>query len=377
LFKHRSHHDNSFFKTIGTKFCLKHGYICKRYHNFGVLIINGLNVFYGTPPGSNGIVSTATAAAFGYLELKNARMFNDSGTLLNINKTGDCNYVLDTVARDEATDTLTGTQVLTENAVDIKANHTPVNYTKANDSIDGHISGIDDVLINPQQYLPVKVVFGFDFQGGDTIDFTINGTPVTTVPFHTNQATTMNDIKDQIETDITDSTVTIDSGDPSNRTLFIEIDSVEVDAVIVSVSDAQDDIIVSNLDEDDEFYIKRNGTYYKRTDLFKTVKQQLSNNIVLDQSDSNYTITPDDLYKHFIVENTLGAVVYTPTVGKTMKVGFECYISSGGLFDVSVGTPAGEAVLNPDGQNKILTSGSVTLTKIGDRLYSLQGRTTA
>lgn len=78
-----------------------------------------------------------------------------------------------------------------------------------------------------------QTVFDSDFVASNSIQFTINGTAVTAVAFNTDQATTMDDIKTQIETDITGSKVVIDSSDLNNRTLYVDIDGEYVDSSVV------------------------------------------------------------------------------------------------------------------------------------------------
>jgi hypothetical protein len=98
------------------------------------------------------------------------------------------------------------------------------------------------------------VVFDIDFVTGNLIDFTINGTAVTQVPFNATQAATMADLKTQIETDITDSTVTIDTGDPNTRTLIIEVFGdigVESVSVVVTGGGTQPVGAITYVNEDD------------------------------------------------------------------------------------------------------------------------------
>lgn len=65
----------------------------------------------------------------------------------------------------------------------------------------------------------MKIVFDADFVASNLIDITLNGTVVTQVPFNTDQATTMSDLESQIETDVTNSAVTV----VAPRTLLITI----------------------------------------------------------------------------------------------------------------------------------------------------------
>jgi len=57
--------------------------------------------------------------------------------------------------------------------------------------------------------------FSVDFITGNLIDLVINGLVVTQVPFNTDQATTMADLKAQIEADVPDSVATVDGNDIS------------------------------------------------------------------------------------------------------------------------------------------------------------------
>lgn len=96
------------------------------------------------------------------------------------------------------------------------------------------------------------IVFDIDFVTSNSIVFTINGTPVTAVPFNADQATTMADCKTQIETDITNSTVTIDTGDPNTRTLIIEVHGgVDSASVVVTGGVSQPVGAVTYVNEDD------------------------------------------------------------------------------------------------------------------------------
>lgn len=81
-----------------------------------------------------------------------------------------------------------------------------------------------------------KVVFSDDFITGNNIDFMINGIVVTTVPFNTDHSTTMADIKTQIEADVSDSTVEIDTQDVNERTLLITVTILDIVSVQLSVT---------------------------------------------------------------------------------------------------------------------------------------------
>lgn len=68
-----------------------------------------------------------------------------------------------------------------------------------------------------------KIVFDADLITGNNVDIVVNGTAVTTVPFNTDHDTTMDDIIAQIETDIPNSSASLDTGDVDNRTILIEV----------------------------------------------------------------------------------------------------------------------------------------------------------
>jgi len=93
--------------------------------------------------------------------------------------------------------------------------------------------------------------FDADFITGNTIDFTINGTAITQVPFNSDNATTYADIKTQIEADLSDSSVTIDA---VARTVIVEIfgeAGVETASVIVAGGASQAGSSVAYVNEDD------------------------------------------------------------------------------------------------------------------------------
>lgn len=92
--------------------------------------------------------------------------------------------------------------------------------------------------------------FDIDFVTGNNIDFTINGTAVTTVPFNTDNATTYADIETQIEADITNSSVTVNA---TARTVVVEIlnGGVTSASVVVTGGASQAVGTVTYQDEDD------------------------------------------------------------------------------------------------------------------------------
>jgi uncharacterized phage protein gp47/JayE len=97
---------------------------------------------------------------------------------------------------------------------------------------------ISAVVISNREYVTgtQKVVWDADFVTGNNIDITVNGTPVTTVPFNTDQSTTMSNLKTQIETDISNSTVTIDILDSNERTLIINVSTTDDTRVTENVT---------------------------------------------------------------------------------------------------------------------------------------------
>jgi hypothetical protein len=78
-----------------------------------------------------------------------------------------------------------------------------------------------------------KVVFAADLITGNSVTFTINNEQGTAIPFNTNHATTMADIKTQIETDVADAVVTIDGSDANTRTLLIDLNNDNADVSVV------------------------------------------------------------------------------------------------------------------------------------------------
>jgi len=98
------------------------------------------------------------------------------------------------------------------------------------------------------------VVFDADFEASNAIVFTINGTAVTSVDFIADHDTTMAALKTQIESDITDSTVTIDATDETGRTLIIEVFSgagVETASVVVTGGTSQPAGTITFVNSDD------------------------------------------------------------------------------------------------------------------------------
>lgn len=92
-----------------------------------------------------------------------------------------------------------------------------------------------------------KVIFDADLITGNLIDFTINDVAVTQVPFNTSHSQTMADIKTQIETDITNSSVTIDTRDPDSRTLLVKVEGKQASvSTVVTGGASQAGSIVNN-----------------------------------------------------------------------------------------------------------------------------------
>jgi hypothetical protein len=69
-----------------------------------------------------------------------------------------------------------------------------------------------------------KILWDADFVTGNSIDITVDGTAVTTVPFNTDHDTTMDDVAAQIEADIAGSSVTLIDTGGNNRDIYITIE---------------------------------------------------------------------------------------------------------------------------------------------------------
>lgn len=80
-----------------------------------------------------------------------------------------------------------------------------------------------------------KIEFDADFVSGNSIVFTIDGLAITAVPWNTSQVQTMDDLKAQIETDLSTAIATIDASDGNTRTLLIDVNE-KVAAVSVAIT---------------------------------------------------------------------------------------------------------------------------------------------
>ena len=212
-------------------------------HSFGYLGIDGLSQFSGTTTGNYGIVSTAPAASVSSISLKNVNMYNIGGYFSLINKTGDCPYVLDTVARDPDNDIfLAGTKGLVENAVDINGNYTPSNYTPADDSVTGHLEGIDDALISgvSSSIVTEQITIAFD----DETNFTLSTTPIS----NSSVLLSLNGLAMQINVDYSVSGTSLTWLDNDGVTLKTTDDLV---ARMFTAAVVEDYIPLSYLDTDD------------------------------------------------------------------------------------------------------------------------------
>lgn len=137
----------------------------------------------------------------------------------------------------------TGTDAETDDELRIRRALTFLAGNATDDAIQAallnKVSGVQTATVTSNRSLEsniVKVVFDTDFIIGNIITFTINCTTVTPVPFNTDQTTTMNNIKTQIETDIPNSSVEISTEDANTRTLLISISNVTRLALFLSVS---------------------------------------------------------------------------------------------------------------------------------------------
>jgi hypothetical protein len=94
-----------------------------------------------------------------------------------------------------------------------------------------------------------QTVFDADFVSLNNIVATVNGVAVTAVVFDTDQATTMDNLKAQIEADIAGAVVTLTDTGGANRTIVIHIPGVDVVvtwAVTLGASQAGDTVTVSS-----------------------------------------------------------------------------------------------------------------------------------
>jgi hypothetical protein len=89
----------------------------------------------------------------------------------------------------------------------------------------------------------MEIVFDSDFVTGNLIDITLNGTVVTQVPFNSDQATTMSDLETQIETDVTNSAVTVVA--PRTLQIVITDNTPFLNSLTVTGGASQTDYTVS------------------------------------------------------------------------------------------------------------------------------------
>lgn len=116
-------------------------------HADGFMLLNNISII--TAVGGVSINSSATTTpATNILIVSNISM-QQGGGYGTFTKSGDCLYVLADVNYDVPGTTLSGTRAnFARFGVDISANHTAVNYTAANASVNAHIAGIDTELGN-------------------------------------------------------------------------------------------------------------------------------------------------------------------------------------------------------------------------------------
>lgn len=97
------------------------------------------------------------------------------------------------------------------------------------------------------------VVFSDDFVTDNSIAMTVNGESVTAVAFNSDQATTMDDLKDQIEADIAGSSVTILTSDTNTRSFRIDIFGETVTSITAAVTGgaSQPTAVITYINEDD------------------------------------------------------------------------------------------------------------------------------
>lgn len=122
--------------------------------------------------------SIISSAASGILLLMNVSLVQEDGSIGDINKTGLASYAFSGVSRDSDNNTFAGTALLVSQATDIHANYTPSAYTPADDTIPGHLAGIDDALTSSGGALSAVTSSDsstIDFEGAGTLASPLTG----------------------------------------------------------------------------------------------------------------------------------------------------------------------------------------------------------
>lgn len=119
-------------------------------HSAGALLLLANIVGVKKDGSGNSINSTATnASPFNFIAIGSVSTQQADLTYGLINKTGNCPYVISAGCNISPTgNTLTGTQSLQTLADYVNANYTPTNYTPINNSVNGHLQGINAALGN-------------------------------------------------------------------------------------------------------------------------------------------------------------------------------------------------------------------------------------
>lgn len=113
-------------------------------HTAGYVIVDLASLII---KGSTDSVTSTCALGSGLLFINNANLQQPDFSYGKINKTGTCPYYLSDINRSTSIDVLTGPRVnFGRFADDYAANITATNYTAANTSIAGHLSGINTRL---------------------------------------------------------------------------------------------------------------------------------------------------------------------------------------------------------------------------------------
>jgi hypothetical protein len=139
-------------------------------HSGGNLAISDIGRVIDT-----GGVAISSTANSGFLSLRNINLAQAGGGFGDLVKTGTCDFILANVHRDPVNneDGFTGTQILVDSAVDIHSSYdTPTAYTPHDETIRGHLQGINDALAATGGGLSAV-----DHSNTDTISFNGSGSP--------------------------------------------------------------------------------------------------------------------------------------------------------------------------------------------------------
>ncbi len=130
------------------------------------------------------------------------------------------------------------------------------------------------------------VIFDADFVTGNSIDVTVDGEAVTTVPWNSTHDDTMTDLKNQIETDITGATVTLVGTGGNNRDFYITIED-DGDRVVTAVVTGGASQAVATITYDSTMVFKGMSVFTQQE---SAVKTDLEDNVI-DAADAKYSLT--------------------------------------------------------------------------------------